>query len=127
MTAAPSSDPARWRGLVTGAAGRVGFPVARALAARHDVFVLARCRSESDRARLEGAGVVPIVADLAEMDLGQLPGRITHVFHAAARLGREAQEQDGQQVFATNAQASGRLGAARAGAAFGYCPTRPGA
>jgi nucleoside-diphosphate-sugar epimerase len=109
--------------LVTGATGRVGFPVARALAARHDVFGLARCRSEGDRSRLEGAGVVPIVGDLADMDLGQLPGRITHVFHAAARLGREAQEQDWQQVFATNAQASGRLVAACAGAAFVYCST----
>ena len=123
MTNAPPSDSARWRVLVTGATGRVGFPVARALAARHDVFGLARCRSESDRARLEDAGVVPIVADLAEMDLGQLPGRITHVFHAAARLGREAQDHDWQQVFATNAQASGRLVAACAGAAFVYCST----
>ena len=37
--------------------------------------------------------------------------------------GREAQEQDWQQVFATNAQASGRLVAACAGAAFVYCST----
>jgi UDP-glucuronate 4-epimerase len=123
MTTVPSSDPARWRVLVTGATGRVGFPVARALATQHEVFGLARCRSEEDRARLEDAGISPIVADVADMDLRQLPGGITHVFHAAARLGREAQDEDWQEVFATNAQASGRLVAACQGAAFVYCST----
>ncbi len=73
--------------------------------------------------RLQAAGVKPIVGDVGEMDLRQLPEGITHVFHAAARLGREAQDEDWQQVFATNAQASGRLVAACAGAAFVYCST----
>jgi UDP-glucuronate 4-epimerase len=123
MTTLSTSDPARWRVLVTGATGRVGFPVARALAARHEVFGLARCRSDGDRARLEDAGISPIVADVAEMDLRELPGGITHVFHAAARLGREAQDEDWQAVFATNAQASGRLVASCPGAAFVYCST----
>ena len=123
MTTTPPSDPSRWRVLVTGATGRVGFPVAGLSPPATTCSGWRVCRGERDRARLEGAGVVPIVADLAEMDLGQLPGRITHVFHAAARLGREAQEQDWQQVFATNAQASGRLVAACAGAAFVYCST----
>jgi UDP-glucuronate 4-epimerase len=123
VTTVPSSDPLRWRVLVTGATGRVGFPVARALAARHEVFGLARCRSGDDRARLETAGVEPIVADVADMDLRRLPEGITHVFHAAARLGREAQDKDWQQVFATNAQASGRLVVACPGAAFVYCST----
>ncbi len=123
MTTTSSSDPSRWRVLVTGATGRVGFPVARALARSHDVFGLARCRDEEDRARLEGAGVVPIVADVATLEAGQLPDGITHVFHAAARLGREAQDRDWEQVFATNAHASGRLVAACAGAAFVYCST----
>jgi nucleoside-diphosphate-sugar epimerase len=123
MTTTSSSDPSRWRVLVTGATGRVGFPLARALAQRHDVFGLARCQGEGDRARLEGAGVVPIEADVATMDLGRLPAGITHVFHAAARLGREAQDKDWQQVFATNAHASGRLVAACAGASFVYCST----
>jgi nucleoside-diphosphate-sugar epimerase len=123
MATPASADPSRWKVLVTGATGRVGFPLARALAQSHDVFGLARCQGEGDRARLEGAGVAPIVADVATIDLGQLPEGITHVFHAAARLGREAQDKDWQQVFATNAHASGRLVAACAGAAFVYCST----
>jgi nucleoside-diphosphate-sugar epimerase len=109
--------------LVTGATGRVGFPVARALAAQHEVYGLARCRNADDRARLDAAGVTPIVADVADMDLRTLPDGITHVFHAAARLGREAQDKDWQQVFETNAQASGRLVAACPAASFVYCST----
>jgi len=123
VTTAPGADQSGWRVLVTGATGRVGFPVARALAARHTVFGLARCRHDDDLARLEGAGVVPVVGDVAEMDRRQLPEGITHVFHAAARLGREALDQDWQQVFETNAQASGRLVAAYPGARFVYCST----
>ena len=109
--------------LVTGATGRVGFPVARALAERNTVFGLARCHGDGDRDRLEKAGVAPVVGDLATIDLERLPEGITHVFHAAARLGREAQDADWQQVFETNAQASGRLVTACPGAAFVYCST----
>lgn len=120
---ATDPDPEGWRVLVTGATGRVGFPVARALAARNEVFGLARCRADDDHRRLLDAGVTPVVGDVAALDLGRLPEGITHVFHAAARLGREAQDEDWKQVFETNAQASGRLVAACAGASFVYCST----
>ena len=110
----------RWRVLVTGATGRVGFPVARRLAEEHDVFGLARCRGEGDRQRLVDAGIRPVVGDVAALDRGDLPGGLTHVFHAAARFGREA-DPNWMQIFATNAQASGRLVAACPGAAFVYC------
>jgi nucleoside-diphosphate-sugar epimerase len=119
--ATPSGGP--WRVLVTGATGRVGFPVARGLAAAgHEVFGLARCRSATDRPRLIGAAIRPVVGDVATLDLRTLPEGITHVFHAAARLGREVGD-DWQQAFETNAQASGRLVAACPGASFVYCST----
>jgi UDP-glucuronate 4-epimerase len=115
-----ASHTERWRVLVTGATGRVGFPIARRLAEQHDVFGLARCRGKDDRARLVHTGITPIVGDVATLDLGQLPEGLTHVFHAAARFGRDA-DPNWPQIFETNAQASGRLVAACAGAAFVYC------
>ncbi len=107
--------PQSWTVLVTGATGRVGFPIARALAREHTVYGLARCSSPGDEARLVDAGIAPIVADMAELDASALPAGITHVFHAAARLGREA-SADWARAFETNAQATGRLIAACPGA-----------
>jgi len=113
----------RWRVLVTGATGRVGFPIARALAKDHQVFGLARCRREGDEARLRAAGVEPIVADIGTFDMALLPSGLTHVFHAAARIGRSA-EADWARSFEVNAQASGRLVAASLGVqGFVFCST----
>ena len=110
-----------WRVLVTGATGRVGFPLARSLAERHEVYGLARYGREGDLDRLAAADIRPIVGDVASFDFGQLPEGITHVFHAAAYLGRE--QGSWTRYFETNAQASGRLLSACAGAAFAYCST----
>lgn len=109
--------------LVTGATGRVGFPIARALARRHTVYGLARCGAPGDEARLRAAGVEPVVADLRTYDPATLPAGLTHVFHAAARIGRAA-EADWRASFEVNAQASGRLVAACAGVrGFVFCST----
>jgi len=102
----------RWSVLVTGATGRIGFPIARALAREHDVYGLARCSQLGDEASLRAAGVVPLVGDVADFDPAvvlEIGGRpITHVFHAAARIGAEART-DWQRTFEVNAQATGRL------------------
>jgi len=104
----------RWRVLVTGATGRIGFPIARELARHHDVFGLARSRTPGDVERLRAAGIHPIVGDVAEIDLATLPPELTHVFHAAARIGPDA-ASDWAATFETNAQATGRLMVACAG------------
>jgi UDP-glucuronate 4-epimerase len=123
MTEGGNGHAERWRVLVTGATGRIGFPIARWLAAHYEVFGLARCRGEHDAERLSKAGITPLVGDIATFDLATLPKGITHVFHAAARVGRDAQS-DWRQSFETNAQAAGRLVAACAGArGFVYCST----
>lgn len=106
------SPPARWCVLVTGATGRIGFPVARALAHDHDVYGLARCSRPGDEAKLRAAGIVPVVGDVAGFDpatVREAGGRpVTHVFHAAARIGPEART-DWQRTFEVNAHATGRL------------------
>jgi UDP-glucuronate 4-epimerase len=121
VSARPASEEVGWRVLVTGATGRIGFPLAHALAQRHDVFGLARCRSGEDRQRLLAAGITPIAGDLSTMDLTRLPDGITHVFHAAARFERES-PGDWRSMVETNALASGRLVAACSTASsFVYC------
>jgi nucleoside-diphosphate-sugar epimerase len=109
--------------LVTGATGRIGFPMARALAEHHEVFGLARCRTAGDAERLSAAGITPLAGDVASIDLSALPSGLTHVFHAAALVGPEARA-DWQRCFEVNAQAAGRLIAACAGVrGFVYCST----
>jgi UDP-glucuronate 4-epimerase len=107
--------------LITGATGRIGFPLARELAPHHEVFGLARCTGEGDEKRLSDAGIVPIVGDIGSIGAPALPEGITHIFHAAARLGVEARS-DWQKTFEVNAQASGRLVSAYPELrAFVYC------
>jgi len=106
------TTPERWSVIVTGATGRIGFPIARSLARDHDVFGVARCSREGDEERLRSAGVVPLVGDVAGFDprtVLEAGGRPpTHVFHAAARIGPEA-TTDWPRTFEVNAQATGRL------------------
>ncbi|MHB8682301.1 MAG: NAD-dependent epimerase/dehydratase family protein [Acidimicrobiales bacterium] len=103
-----AEGPDRWRVLVTGATGRVAFPIARELARDHDVYGLARCSKPGDEERLREAGITPIVGDVAGFDVTKAPVEFTHIFHAAASLGGDALH-DWRRRFEVNAQATGRL------------------
>jgi nucleoside-diphosphate-sugar epimerase len=121
MSAGAVPVPTGWRVLVTGATGRIGFPLARFLAERNEVYGLARCRDDADRQRLLEAGITPVVGDVATIDPAGLPEGITHVFHAAARFGAGAPAR-WRPMLETNALASGRLvEACASAAAFVYC------
>jgi nucleoside-diphosphate-sugar epimerase len=112
------------RVLVTGAAGRVGFPIARELAAAgNTVFGLARFTGPADRERLAAAGVVPVQKDLHGASYDDLPEGIGYVFHAGAALGREA--ADWTFALEVNALSTGRLMRAVAASCRGfvYCST----
>lgn len=69
--------------LITGAAGQVAFPIARALAKRNRVYGLARFTKAADRSRLEGLGVRCIQADLADGNLSQVPDDVEYVLNFA--------------------------------------------
>jgi len=111
--------------LVTGAAGRVAFPIARELAARgNTVFGLARYRDPADLDKVLDVGVHPIVGDLHDADFADLPDGIAYVFHAGAALGREASD-DWEFALEVNALSTGRLMRAVASTCRGfvYCST----
>ena len=97
--------------VVTGAAGRVGFPIARDLAAAglgNTVFGVARFCRPGGVDDLRAAGIEPVRRDFADgSDFGDLPDA-DYVFHAAAALGPAA-TKDWRYAFEVNAQAAGRL------------------
>jgi nucleoside-diphosphate-sugar epimerase len=95
------------RVVVTGATGRVAFPVARALAAHgNEVVGVARFSDPSARDRLSAAGVTPLRFEVGRDDEAALPDA-DYVFHAGAAL--NAPPAEWEQQFEVNVQATGRL------------------
>ena len=70
--------------LITGATGKIAFPIARRLAQGNEVWGAARLRDPADHARLAAAGVRPVALDMAEGEFTALPEDFDYVFHAAA-------------------------------------------
>lgn len=106
--------------LITGATGKIGFPIARALAERNEVWGVARLRNESHRAKLERAGIKPVALDLSVGDLSSLPDDFSYVWHAAVDTGTE----DWVRCVDTNAQKSGDLlYHCRSAKGFVFCST----
>ena len=91
--------------LITGATGKIAFPIARALAERNEVWGAARLRNPGDRDKLTAAGIKPIVLDMSTGDFAAIPGDFSYVFHAAVDTGTD----DWRRCVETNAQSSGDL------------------
>jgi nucleoside-diphosphate-sugar epimerase len=95
------------RVLVTGATGRVAFPIARELAAHdNEVTGVARFSDPATEQRLAAAGITPLRFELGRDDEGTLPDA-DYVFHAGAALNIPPHEWEWQ--FEVNVQATGRL------------------
>jgi UDP-glucuronate 4-epimerase len=91
--------------LVTGATGKIAFPIARALAQRNEVWGAARLRDPADRIRLQAGGITPVALDMSIGDFSMLPDDFTYVFHAAVDTGVNGWPR----CLETNAQNSGEL------------------
>lgn len=91
--------------LITGATGKIAYPIARALAPDNEVWGAARLRDPADRAKLTAAGVTPLALDLSRGDFSSLPDDFSYVFHAAVDAG----QGDWTRTVETNAQHSGDL------------------
>jgi len=91
--------------LITGATGKIGFPIARALADRNEVWGAARLKSSAAREKLVAAGIAPVALDMAAGDLSSLSDDFTYVFHAAVDPGVD----EWTRCVETNAEKSGDL------------------
>jgi len=106
--------------LVTGATGKIAFPIARALAADNEVWGVARLREAAAAERLAAAGIRPVALDVAAGDFSSLPDDFGYVFHAAVDPGLE----DWHASVTTNAHNSGELlHHCRAARGFVFCST----
>ena len=106
--------------LITGATGKIAFPIARALATKNEVWGAARLKDLAARQRLADAGVKPVALDVSAGDFGALPDDFTYVFHAAVDVGTD----DWNRCVETNAQMSGELlYRCRSAKGFVFCST----
>lgn len=104
--------------LITGATGKIAYPIARTLARQNEVWGVARLRSPGERERLAGAGIRPVALDVGTGDFASLPGDFSYVFHAAVDPGLG----DWQSCLRTNAHCSGELlYHCRSAKGFVYC------
>jgi UDP-glucuronate 4-epimerase len=91
--------------LLTGATGKIAFPIARALAKRNEVWGAARFSSANARDKLTAAGIRPLQLDMSSGDLSAVPEDFTYIFHAAVDPGAGGWRASVQ----TNAHNSGKL------------------
>jgi nucleoside-diphosphate-sugar epimerase len=92
--------------LVTGPAGQIAFPLAKALAKDNDVWGIARFSKDGGRDVCEAAGIKTRVADLATGDFSNVPDDFTYVLHLAAYIAPGA-DYDG--ALRVNAEGTGLL------------------
>ena len=105
--------------LITGPAGQVAFPIARALAADNEVWGIARFGKPEDRERVEAAGVRCVKLDLKDDSFDALPDDFTHVLHLAVV---HSFTPDFEHDLAVNVEGTGRLMAhCRKARAFLHC------
>jgi nucleoside-diphosphate-sugar epimerase len=106
--------------LITGATGKIAFPIARALAGRNEVWGAARFVKPTDREQLAAAGIRPLRLDMSNGDFSGVPEDFSYVFHAAVDSGAAGWGL----CVRTNAHNSGDLlHHCRRAKGFVYCST----
>jgi nucleoside-diphosphate-sugar epimerase len=106
--------------LITGATGKIAFPIARELAKHNEVWGAARFSKLGDQDKLTAVGIHPLQLDISSGDFSAVPNDFTYVFHAAVDPGAG----DWRRCVQTNAQRSGDLLLhCRKAKGFVYCST----
>ena len=92
--------------LVTGPAGQIAFPLARALARDNEVWGVARFGDASSRERVERAGIQARTVDLADPHWEELPEHFDYLLHLAAVI---PPGMDFDASMRVNAEGTGNL------------------
>jgi UDP-glucuronate 4-epimerase len=72
--------------LITGATGKIAFPIARELAKRNEVWGAARFSKPGDDRRLEAAGVRALKLDMSGGDFSSVPACVRTNAHHSGKL-----------------------------------------
>jgi nucleoside-diphosphate-sugar epimerase len=101
-------EPLRGKKIViTGVTGQIAFPLAEFLAQDNEVYGVARFTAEGSRARVEAAGIRPVVSDLGDADYSEIPTDADHLAHLAAYMVPQSMDYD--EAIRQNAEATGLL------------------
>jgi nucleoside-diphosphate-sugar epimerase len=92
--------------LVTGVTGRVGRPIAEALATTNEVWGIARFRDEALKRRLQDATIRCERVDLTDADFSTLPDDFDYVLHFGAAM---EPSSDFDRDLRVDAEATGLL------------------
>jgi len=91
--------------LVTGPAGSIGFPLARALARDNEVWGISRFGDPVERKKVDDAGVITRPVDLSKGEFGDLPTNFDYVMH----LGAFIRGDDFDEAMRVNAEGTALL------------------
>ena len=107
--------------LITGATGKIAFPIARALAASNEVWGAARLKDPADRQRLADAGIEPVALDISAQATSPVSQKISPTSSTPPWT---AAQTTGTVCVETNAHMSGELlYHCRAAKGFVFCST----
>jgi nucleoside-diphosphate-sugar epimerase len=90
--------------LITGPAGQIAFPLAKALAEHNEVWGIARFSDAEKRREVEAAGIKTLVVDLEKPDFSALPRDFTHLLHLAVSF-----DANYNRAIRVNAEGTGLL------------------
>lgn len=91
--------------LITGPAGRIALPIAKALAKDNDVWGIARFSDPAQRLEIEKLGITTRKVDLAGSDFGDLPRDFTYLLHIAVNFEQGSYDR----AITINAESAGFL------------------
>ncbi len=91
--------------LLTGPAGNIGYPLARDLAKRNEVWGISRFGDPAERRKVDDLGVITRSIDLGECEFGDLPDDFDYVLHLSAFIFGD----DYDQAIRVNAEGTALL------------------